>query len=226
MLKRVLICGLLLLAAPVLHAGEVLDRIAVTVNGHAILQSDWQDEVRYESFVAGRTLSIVTAQDRKAALDRLIDRELLREQASTSDSTQPGGTEEVEKQFAAMKDDYVRAHTAQAWGDTLASYRLSEEDIKNHIALELSQLRLVDAHLRPSIQVDPDEIAAYYKDHLAPTNAGTQPISLQQATPKIRELLTQEKMNQLLSSWLESLHSQAEIRSFVPDSSDPQGAAQ
>ena len=103
MFERAAILGLFLVAVPVLHAGEVLDGIAVTVNGHVILQSDWQDEVRYECFVAGCALQNVTPQDRKAALDRLIDQELLREQASTSDSTQPGGTEEVEKQFYPTK---------------------------------------------------------------------------------------------------------------------------
>ena len=74
-------------------------------------------------------------------------------------------------------------------------------------------MRFVDARLRPSIQVEPDEIAAYYRSHLS-SSAGGQPISLQEATPKIRELLTQEKMNQELNSWLESLRSQAEIRTF------------
>src|ERR1700747_574465 len=132
MLKRFLICGAVLFAAPVLHAGEVLDRISVTVNGHAILLSDWQDEMRYKCFVAGRTLASITPQDRKAALDRLIDQELLREQATTSASKPPAGMEEVEKQFAALRDDYVRTHGAQSWGDALASYHLSEGDLKNH----------------------------------------------------------------------------------------------
>ena len=38
-------------AAP---AGEILDRIVATVNGHIILQSDWEDAVRYEAFIADR----------------------------------------------------------------------------------------------------------------------------------------------------------------------------
>ena len=86
MVTRVLIFGLLMLAAPLLRAGELLDRIVATVNGHAILLSDWQDEVRYEAFIAGRKLQAVTAQDKKAALDRLTDRELLREQEDTAET--------------------------------------------------------------------------------------------------------------------------------------------
>jgi hypothetical protein len=225
MIRRSAILGLLFIALPLLYAGEVLDGIAVTVNGRAILQSDWQDEVRYECFVAGRPLASVTPQDRKDALDRLIDQELLREQMSAADlkSVSP---EEVEKQFVVMKNDYARDHGANSWDAALAAYRLTEADIKNHIALELTQLRLVDSHLRPSIQVDAAAIDAYYKERMAPPAADGHQISLKEATPKIRELLTQEKMNQLLASWLESLHSQAQIKMFVPDSSVAQGPGQ
>ena len=225
MVKRATILGLFLIAVPVLHAGEVLDGVAVTVNGHVILQSDWQDEVRYECFVAGRALKTVTPQDRKAALNRLIDQELLREQMGSAEF-KPASAEEIDTQLEAVKNDYARDHGAQAWTSALALYHLTDVDIKNHIGLELSQLRLVDAHLRPAIQVEVVEVEAYYKDHLASSAAGSQQTSLQQATPKIRELLTQQKMDQLLTSWLEGLHSQAQIRIFVPDSAEIQGPAQ
>src|SRR6266852_6234975 len=98
MLLRAAILGLLLYAAPVLRADEVLDRIVATVNGHVILLSDWQDEVRYECFVAGRSLQSVTAQDRKGGLNRLIDQELLREQMGATEF-KPTSPEAVEKQF-------------------------------------------------------------------------------------------------------------------------------
>jgi hypothetical protein len=221
MVTRVFILGLLMLTAPLLRAGEVLDRIVATVNGHPILLSDWQDEVRYEAFIAGRKLQAVTALDKKAALDRLKDRELLREQEDTAE-TVPTSAEEIDKQLEAMKTDVARA---MPWDEALAAYQLTEADIRNHIALELSQLRFIDARLRPSIQVDPDEVAAYYRNHFS-SSAGGQPISLPEATPKIHELLTQEKMNQALSTWLESLRSQAEIRTFPSDSSDSQGPVQ
>jgi hypothetical protein len=225
MIRRAVILGLLLFTVPVLRAGEVLDGIAVTVNGHVILQSDWQDEVRYECFVTGRMLNGVTPKDRKGALDRLIDQELLSEQLDTSELKAPS-PEEIEKQFETLKNDYARDHAAQPWNAALQSYDLTEVDIKGHIALELSQLRLVDAHLRPSIQVDATAVAEYYKGHFAASAAGGPQITLKEATPKIRELLTQEKMNQLLGPWLESLRSQAQIKMFVSDPSDSQGPGQ
>src|SRR5207249_9164497 len=67
-------------------ATDIVDRIVATVNGHIILQSDWEDEIRYEAFINGRTLSSLTPATRKASLDRLIDQELLREQIRGVDS--------------------------------------------------------------------------------------------------------------------------------------------
>src|SRR5260370_25494615 len=89
MMERAAILGLFLVAVPVLHAGEVLDGIAVTVNGHVILQSDWQDEVRYECFVAGSAPQNATPQDPNATLDRLIDQEFLREQSGSPELNPP-----------------------------------------------------------------------------------------------------------------------------------------
>src|SRR5215471_8912919 len=100
---------LLLASPPLVGAGEVLDRLVATVNGHALLESDWEDEVRYECFMSGRPLGEVTSQDRKAALDRLIDQELLREQMRSSDF-KPVSAEEIEKQVDSLKAEYASGH--------------------------------------------------------------------------------------------------------------------
>ncbi len=59
-----------------------------TVNGHIILQSDWDEALGYEALLNGRALNQFTDDDRRAVLDRLIDQELLAEQ---------------------MKSDFIRA---------------------------------------------------------------------------------------------------------------------
>ena len=64
---------------PAAPAGEVIDRIVATVNGHIILQSDWDEALSYEALLSGRAVSLFTDEDRRAVLDRLIDQELLAE---------------------------------------------------------------------------------------------------------------------------------------------------
>src|SRR5437899_2470856 len=77
-------------------------------------------------------------------------------------------------------------------------------------------------------RIDASAIESYYKEQLLPqlVRSGGAQISLAQASPKIRELLVQQQINQLLTSWLETLRSQAQIRVFVPNSSEPRVQAQ
>ncbi|HEV2699322.1 MAG TPA: hypothetical protein VGU90_15110 [Terriglobales bacterium] len=211
----------LLLSASALKAGDVLDRMIATVNGRAILQSDWDDELRYECFMSGHPMRDLTAEDRRAAFERLIDQELLREQMGSTDF-KPTGSEEVSTQVGELKKQYALDHSGESWDEALAKYKVTESEIAVHVELELNALRLVDARLRPSIQIDAAAVEEYYKKELLPKLPTGQQIPLQQATPKIRELLFQQKMNELLSSWLESLRAQGQIRILALEPAGPQ----
>jgi hypothetical protein len=205
---------LLVSAALSASAGEVIDRIVATVNGHIVLQSDWDDAVRYEAFTAGRDLNQVSAEDRKAALDRLIDQELLREQMRASDF--PHAThQEVDKRVQEIRQQYPGAETPQGWQAALARYGLSGTELSTRVGLQLDLMRLVDARLRPTVQIDSKSIESYYNQELLPQirQSGAKDVPLAEVTPKIKELLTQKKMNQLLTAWLQSLRAGSEIHS-------------
>jgi len=210
----------LFMALPV-HAGEVIDRIVATVNGHILLQSDWEDSLRYEAFIAGRPLDRVTAEDRKSALDRLIDQELLREQIRASDA-QHASDEEVTKRIQEIRKQYPGAEAEQGWRAALAPYGLTEDGLRKRVAMQLDLTRLVDARLRPTVNIDSKSIESYYNQELLPQlrQSGETDVPLAEVAPRIKELLTQKKMNQLLISWLQSLRAGSEIRSnaLSPDS--------
>jgi peptidyl-prolyl cis-trans isomerase SurA len=212
---RIVIYGLFL-CTPQLWAGETLDRVVASVNGHVILESDLDEELRYESLTSGRDL---TEEERKAALNRLIDRELVNEQAGTTEYVQTTA-EEIDKQLAQVESDYVQ-NTKQSWRAALASHGFTEKEIRDRIALELNQWKIVDARLRPTIQIDNGEVQDYYNQKFLPElqRSGAQAIPLAEAAPKIHEILTQQKMNEALPSWLEALRSPAQIRLFAPYSS-------
>jgi hypothetical protein len=194
------------------RAGDVLDRIVATVNNHIILQSEWQDAVRYEAFVAGRALDRVQAADRKAALDHLIDQELLREQMRSSGFPH-AGSEEVEKSLQEIRKRYA-ADAEAGWDAALKRYGLTEQELKKRVALQVDLLGLVDSRLRPNVVIDSKSIESYYSQELLPQlrQSGAEQVPLAQVTPKIRELLTQQKMNELLVAWLQDLRSGSRIR--------------
>lgn len=206
--------AMLLVATMPVHAGEIVDRIVATVNGHIILQSDWEDAISLEALLTGRSLDQVTPQDRKAALDRLIDQELLREQMRSNDFRQATG-QEVEDRIAEARKLYPDAETSAGWQAVLARHHLTEAQLKDRLKLELDVMRLVDARLRPTVQVDAKSVESYYNQQLLPQlrKSGAKEVPLAEVTPKIKELLTQQKMNELLTAWLQNLRETSQIHS-------------
>ncbi len=106
----------------------------------------------------------------------------------------------------------------------LGSYGLTAEELKRRVALQFDLMRLVDARLRPNVNIDSKTIESYYNQELLPQlrQAGAQQPALDEASTQIKELLTQRKMNQLLVAWLQNLRSGSEIRT-EPAASDSGG---
>ena len=207
-------------------AAEILDRIVASVNGRIILQSDWEDAVRCEAFIAGRGLDQVSFKDRKAALDRLIDQELLREQMRGVDF--PPVTEaELTASVAEVRKLYPEAVTLQGWHDALTQSGLTETALRDRLTLQLNLLRLVETRLRPAVDIDAQSIEHYYNQELLPQlrQAGGKDVGLEEVTPKIKELLTEQKVSELLTSWLQNLRAGSDIHT-MSDASDSESQVQ
>jgi hypothetical protein len=205
-----LLLSTLLFAPPA--SAEVIDRIIATVNGHIILQSDWDEALCYEALLTNRNLDQFTDDDRRAVLDRLIDQELLREQMKSADF--PHATDaEVDAHVADARKQYPQAASNEAWQALLAQYHLAEKDLFAHIRQQIDVMRLVDARLRPAVEIDSKSIEAYYRDQFVPRlkQSGASEVPLADVSAKIRELLTQEKVSELLVSWLQTLRSEGQV---------------
>jgi peptidyl-prolyl cis-trans isomerase SurA len=212
------------LALPAAHAGEVIDRIVAIVNGHIILQSDWDEALCYEALMSGRPLGQFGDEDRRAVLDRLIDHELLGEQMKLA-SFRPASEEEAASEVADARKLYADAVTAEGWQEVLDRFGLTEKDLVAHVRQQIDLMRLVDAHLRPAVQIDSKSIEAYYREKFIPQlqQSGSGSVPLADVTAKIRELLTQEKVNELMVSWLQSLRSESKVSLPVTSESPGEG---
>jgi peptidyl-prolyl cis-trans isomerase SurA len=210
--------------APEQGSAEVIDRIVATVNGHVILQSDWDEALCYEALLTNRTLEQFTDDDRRAVLDRLIDLELLRGQMKSADF--PHATDaEVAARVTDARKQYPQATSEEAWQALLAEYHLTEKDLFAHVRQQIDVMRLVDARLRPTVEIDSKSIEAYYRDKFVPQlkQSGASEVPLADVSGKIRELLTEEKVSELLVSWLQTLRSEGQIRipGITPSANDP-----
>jgi parvulin-like peptidyl-prolyl isomerase len=212
-LSSVMLVIVLSLAALAGRADDVIERIVATVNGRAILQSDWEEAICYEAFMDGRSLDKLTVDDRQATLDRLIDQELLRQQVQSSNLRQTS-QQQIEQRIQEIRKLYPAAATEQGWRATLQTYGLNEQELERRISQQLELTRLIEARLLPSIQIDSRSIEIYYKETLIPQirKSGGKQVSLAEVSPKIKEVLTQQKMNDLLVAWLRSLRADSRIQ--------------
>jgi peptidyl-prolyl cis-trans isomerase SurA len=210
--------------APRQAAGQVIDRIIATVNNQIILQSDWDEALCYEALLTNRTFAQFTDDDRRAVLDRLIDQELLREQMKSADFSHATDAE-VAARVADARKQYPQAASPEAWQSVLARYRLTEKDLFAHVRQQIDVMRLVDARLRPAVEIDSKSIEAYYRDQFVPRlkQAGASEVPLADVSAKIRELLTEEKVSELLVSWLQTLRSEGQVHipGVTPSANEP-----
>jgi peptidyl-prolyl cis-trans isomerase SurA len=191
---------------------EVVDRVVATVNGHIILQSDWDEALCYEALLNGRTLSQFTEDERRAVLERLIDQELLAEQEKSA-YFRHASEAEAAARIAETRKQYPEAATDEGWQALLAGFRLTEKDLAAYVLRQIDLMRVVDAHLRPAVQIDSKSIEAYYREKFVPQlkQSGSGEVPLADVATKIRELLVQEKVNELMVSWLQTLRSESKV---------------
>src|SRR5579859_83307 len=128
------ICALAIVVAgmAMVVKAEVIDRIAATVNGAVILQSDWDTAVRFEAMVDGKSLDAVTSADRNATLGRLIDQALIDAVVRTTDFA-PASDQEVAAQVFQVRKQLVAGASDAAWHAFLARYGLDESDVTERV---------------------------------------------------------------------------------------------
>ena len=209
--------SILLLIPLTAFAGEVIDGVIATVNRKPILQSEWDDAVRYEAFMQQKPLRAVTEADRVSALERLIDRRLLESQMADASRFAPS-RDEVRVSLARLREQIPGAKGDQAWQKMLSSYALKERDIEAGLRSETQMMNFIEVRLRPSVHVQPEEVEAYYRAQVLPDmeKVGVKVVTLQELEPRIREVLVQQHIDQLLDTWLHNLRQQTPIHSSIP----------
>jgi hypothetical protein len=197
-------------------AGEVIDGVIATVNRKPLLQSDWDDAVRFEAFMQQKPLASVTEVDRASALQRLIDRRVLEIQMTDSNYLAPS-REEIRADIAKLRAQIPAASDEPGWQKLIAEYGFSQREIESNVRREMQMMNFIEVRLRPNVHVQPEEIEAYYRTQVLPDmeKAGVKVVTLQEVEPKIRELLVQQRMDELLDAWMHNLRQQTQIQNLT-----------
>jgi hypothetical protein len=181
-------------------AGAVIvDRVAIIVGNRIVKESDITEDLKITAFLNQQNPMFNSAARRKAA-NRLVDQVLIRKEFESGDYPY-GSVSEAQTLLADLKKRYA---DEASYKRALASRTIDEPDLKTRLLWQLTVLRFIDARFRPAALVTTEEIEKYYNEHkpqLQAANPGTL-ATLDAFHPQIEDLLSGERVNQLLEDWL------------------------
>jgi len=185
----------------------LLDRVVAVVDEDPILLSDLERAIGLGTI--SRQPDESAEELRRRALDRLIEWRLqLHEIARFGFEEAP--LAEVERQLERLK---VSFPTESAWQSELIRLNLTEAQVREILARQLSVLAYVEQRLGPRVFVDVDDIRDYYDRQLVPKlEAESEPVPpLEEVREGIRAVLREQRLNAEIDRWTRELRQQADV---------------
>jgi len=204
------VCALLLLLiASRGTGGELIDRIAVRVDATVITQSEIVRDLRITAFLDGRPVVLNPDTMRKAA-ERLVERALIRREMDAN-RYPPAQLVEANHLLDQIKGRFA---TEDIFRSMLAQYAIGEDDVRDHLLLQLTTLRFIEYRFRPAIQVPARDIETYYETVFLPhagQNHAQRIPSLDEVRGDIEKILTNQRVDQSLDRWLRETRLQVDV---------------
>jgi peptidyl-prolyl cis-trans isomerase SurA len=204
--------------------GVVLDRLVAVVNTDMILESDVDEERRFEEIQPYRSAVDST---RARIIERLVDRALILQQAALQpEDAVPD--KDLDDQIARVRKDIpackqYHCETEQGWQKFLGEHGFTEQEFRTRWLQRMQLLKFIEVRFRNGIEIKEDEIKEYYEKTMLPAYAkrNVTPPALDTLKTRIEEVLLQQRVSALLEDWLKSLRAQGSVRIMVPGEVSP-----
>jgi hypothetical protein len=202
--------------APEQNHGTEIDGVVAVVNGDVVLESDVDEERRFEAIQPYRGSAAEFSRDR--AVQRLIDRTLILQQAAVEADQIAVSKDELDKQLQTLRQDIpacrqYQCETDAGWQKYLAANGFTVEEFRDRWQKRMELLRLIEVRFRNGIHITDDEIKDYYEKTMLPEYARQKvtPPKLESISQRIEEVLLQQRVGSLLRDWLKSLRAQGNV---------------
>jgi hypothetical protein len=188
---------------------EIIDRIAISAGNQVITESQVDEDIRLTAFLNHDKLDLSIAERKKAG-GRLIEQALVRRDLDLSRYPLPA----LGDADASLKDVKTSYAPESLYQQMLQQYGISEEALKRRLLWQLTLLRFVDFRFRPGIQIPEADVKTYYDQELAQwRQQGVEPVpTLEDSQAKIEEILTQQRIDQALDTWMAETRKQVTIK--------------
>jgi parvulin-like peptidyl-prolyl isomerase len=182
---------------------RVVDRIVARVEDDIILQRQVRELGAFQQLIEGR------AERDDKLLEELIQQWVVETEATASHFPQPAQSE-VDRELTRLRKQFA---SPDKYASRLNELGLSADQVRRLLSRQIYVERYVDYKFRPTVQVEPAEIDAYYKNELLPELAkNNQPAPARAAVEaQVRELLIQRGIRELTVKWLDDTKSRLKI---------------
>ena len=204
--------------------GVLVDQVIGVVNGDLILESDVDEEKRFEAF---EPFSTPGTFSRDRAIERLIDRTLILQQAKLQPD-QIVTMDEAKTQLQSLRKDLpackaYHCETDTGWEKFVHDQGFTMDELTSRWQQRMEILKFIEMRFRAGIDVEPAQIKEYYEKTMLPEYAKVKatPPSLPTISDRIQEVLLEQKVSELLSDWLKQLKAQGAVRMMRPDEVQP-----
>ncbi len=185
------------------QSARVVDRIVARVEDDIILQSQVRELGSFQQLIEGH------AESDDKLLDELIEQWVVETEAAASHFPQPAQSE-VDRELTRLREQFG---SPEKYASRLNELGLSADQVRQMLSRQIYVERYVDYKFRPSVQIEPADLDAYYKNELLPDLAKTnQPAPDRAAVEEqIREVLIQRGISGLTAKWLDDTKSRLKI---------------
>ncbi len=192
---------------------EVVDRIIAVVNNAPIFQTDWEMALRCEALLNDRTPESFNDLEKQQVFTRMVDQELLQQQMKSYPVVQVSD-QDVQARLEEIRKQLPGAQSQEGWQRLLDRDGITESDVRDRVKLQVEILRFLDVRIRPLVRVDFRSVNQYYRDQYLPElrRRGAKDVPLSEVSDKIREILTQQRMDEQIQAWMQTLRDGSDIR--------------
>ena len=203
---------LLLVAAGAGYGAAVVDGIVATVGKAVITDSMVRRSIRTAALLARAPLE-ETPENWERNRERLIEQALVKEEIRLSryPVAQP---DEIR---GAMRQVQEQMGGPAAFGVQLVAYRLTEAEVAENVAWQITFARFITYRFRPSVQVTDAALRAFYQQWKP---AGVKPPFEDVRDLVETEFIAEESARQL-DRWLKEVRQQTRIETLQPREAKP-----
>ena len=208
--------------------GTVIDRVVAIVNGDLVLDSDVDEEQRFQALQPFRTPGANNGEfTRDKAIERLINRDLILAQAklqpenAVSDAEVDKELENLRKNLPACRQ--YHCDTVEGWQSFLAAKGFTPQLMRERWRQRMQVLSFIEARFRMGVKISDADIKAYYDKTFVPefTRQHATAPKLESVSDRIQEVLLQQQVTSLLNDWLRSLRAQGSVVVLHPGEEAP-----